>query len=184
MRVFIALPLPGEISAELERWTRLHKSKLPFRKWVHPRDYHITLQFLGEAAPERVEAVQASLRSIRSEPISLALNGAGTFGSPKAPRVLWSAVSGQTDKLRTLQAEVVRAMRPHGFVPEERPYSPHITLARTFAGEGGSPGLDVLSKDLPATGWTADRCVLMQTHMGASPMYKAIGEYPFALPSV
>ena len=46
-RLFVAIPVPEHISRKLEDWTLDHKAQLRFRKWTHPRDYHITLQFWG-----------------------------------------------------------------------------------------------------------------------------------------
>lgn len=177
-RLFVAIPVPEHISGKLEDWTRAHKEKLPFRKWSHPRDYHITLQFLGDTPAAKHEALQAVLREAKATPLSLALNGAGTFGPPKAPRVLWAAVSGDLERLASLHLEVIKATRSIGFEPEDRPYAPHITLARGFAGSGEMPPEATVSA--PATfEWEADRFVLMRTHMNASPMYEVIGEFPF-----
>ncbi|WP_159884920.1 RNA 2',3'-cyclic phosphodiesterase [Paenibacillus puerhi] len=176
MRVFTAVPLPEPIAKELESWVEAHRERLPFRKWTHPHDYHITLQFLGEASMSKVEALQADLKRIRQEPIALSLSRIGTFGPPKAPRILWSSVTGELTGLQALHAAVAQATQGHGFELEERAYAPHITLARNFV--GASPlRLDSLEQ-IPAVAWKADSFVLMQTHMGASPMYERIGEYP------
>jgi 2'-5' RNA ligase len=178
-RLFIAIPVPEPISKKLEEWTLDHKEKLSFRKWTHPRDYHITLQFLGDTTAAQRDALQAALREVKAKSLSLALNGAGTFGLAKSPRVLWAAVAGDLEGLNNLHAEVIKATRTAGFEPEDRPYSPHITLARGFAG-----GMD-MSKESTASApssfdWKADRFVLMRTHMHASPMYEVIGEFPLS----
>lgn len=178
-RLFVAIPVPEHISGRLENWTREQKDKLPFRKWSHPRDYHITLQFLGDTPAARHEALQAALREARVKPFSLALNGAGTFGPPSAPRVLWAAVGGDLEALTALHREIVKATRPIGFEPEDRPYAPHITLARRFAGDGEMPSDAALSAP-SSYEWEADRFVLMRTHMNASPMYEIIGTFPMS----
>lgn len=178
-RLFVAIPVPEHISRKLEDWTLDHKAQLRFRKWTHPRDYHITLQFLGDTPAAKREALQNVLGEARAMPISLALNGAGTFGLPKAPRVLWAAVAGNLQGLASLHMEVIKATRSIGFEPEDRPYSPHITLARGFIGTGGMPAEALLSA--PASfEWEADRFVLMRTHMNASPMYEVIGNFPLS----
>lgn len=179
-RLFVAIPVPEHISERLEDWTREQKEKLSFRKWSHPRDYHITLQFLGDTPAAKHEALQAVLQEAKAKPFSLALNGAGTFGPPSAPRVLWAAVSGDLEALTALHREVIKATRSIGFEPEERPYSPHITLARKFAGAGEMPPEATFSA--PALfEWEANRFVLMRTHMNASPMYEVIGEFRLSL---
>ncbi|MEK8132636.1 RNA 2',3'-cyclic phosphodiesterase [Paenibacillus filicis] len=181
MHIFVAVPLPEKITEELERWTHIHREQLTFRRRTHPHDYHITLQFLGEATPSKVEDVQAALGAIRCTPFALALHGFGTFGTPQAPRVLWAAVAGELQGLHALHTSVVQANAVLGFAPEERPYAPHITLARRF--EGASPfTLDTMTTALAAEAWEADRFVLMQTHKHASPMYEVIGEYELTKP--
>ncbi|MCU6707504.1 RNA 2',3'-cyclic phosphodiesterase [Paenibacillus sp. J5C_2022] len=178
MRLFTALPLPASIAEELHLWTQLFRDTLHFRKWTHWRDYHLTLQFLGETPPDKAEQLQAALQGITASPIELSLHGAGTFGPATAPRVLWAAVSGETDALTALHKAVVRTTQPLGFASEDRPYAAHITLARRYAGADGSFNREALRAIPAGTKWTADRFVLMRTHMDKSPMYETIGEYP------
>jgi len=177
-RLFIAIPVPEPISRKLEEWTLVHKESLPFRKWTHPRDYHITLQFLGETPAAKHAALLAALREVQAQPVSLTLHGAGTFGPPKTPRVLWAGVAGNLAGLTALHSEVIKATRTANFEPEDRPYSPHITLARTYAGAAELP-LGVISSAPFSGEWAVDRFVLMRTHLNASPMYEVIGQFPF-----
>ncbi|RIX59480.1 RNA 2',3'-cyclic phosphodiesterase [Paenibacillus nanensis] len=177
MRIFVALPVQGEAAEELTSWAKEHRTKLSFRKWTHPRDYHITLQFLGEWPEARLEELHAALRSIRFNPIKLALNGGGAFGPAQAPRVLWAALAGEVEALKELHREVVQATKTLGFVPEERRYAAHITLARSFTGNNGGALSEIMATMPVEAAWEADRFVLMRTHMNASPMYEVIGEY-------
>lgn len=179
MRVFAALPIPESITEVLIRWTHTHKEKLPFRKWTNPKDYHITLQFLGEVSVAKIEALQAALMKVKAAPIALSVNGAGTFGTPKAPRVLWSAVSGNLEGLTSLHMAIIQVTRSLGFVPEDRPFTSHITLARGFAGGNAFP-IEAIDSAPSGTKWEADCFVLMRTNMNASPMYEVIGKYPLS----
>ncbi|MBD2868923.1 RNA 2',3'-cyclic phosphodiesterase [Paenibacillus arenilitoris] len=183
MRLFVAVPIPADIAGELKEWTDRARSRLPFRKWTHPQDYHITLQFLGDTSASAVGALHEALRGVRGGPFPLRLDGAGTFGSPPAaPRVLWAAVIGGRDALTALHLSVAQATLPLGFAKEERPYSPHVTLARGYAG-GSVPMPPGAVADAPrGARWEADRFVLMRTHMHASPMYESIGEYTLVKP--
>jgi 2'-5' RNA ligase len=177
VRLFVALPLPGKIVNELEKWVVGNKNKLSFRKWVHPYDCHITLQFLGETLLEKVEELRTALRKREATPFTLVLNGVGVFGSPRSPRVLWAGVSGRVDELKALHLGVVEATRPLGFVPEERPYTSHITLARGFTGREIFTIGEITPP--PPLEWTVDRFTLMQTHMNKSPMYEVVEEFQF-----
>jgi 2''-5'' RNA ligase len=178
MRVFAAVPVPGPIREQLQLWAEEVRGKTAFRKWVHPLDYHITLQFLGEVGEAKLVELRAALQTVQAAPFTLRLHGAGLFGPLKAPRVLWAAVAGQKEELVSLHGKVLQATQPLGFVPEDRPYAPHITLART--GEtGGVFDRAALSTAPSGAQWTADRFVLMRTHMHASPMYEKLEEYFF-----
>lgn len=180
MRVFAAIPIPDAIAEQLASWTQPYKKERLFRKWTHPHDYHITLQFLGETPQEKIKTLKAALKRVKSGPLTLSLNRAGSFGQPQAPRVLWAAVAGDTAGLTALHAAVIEETRTIGYVPEDRPYSPHITIARKFIGGGGMP--DGLLSAAPAgASWVADRFVLMRTHLHESPMYEIMDEYRLAV---
>ncbi|MNZ93622.1 RNA 2',3'-cyclic phosphodiesterase [compost metagenome] len=193
MRLFIAIPIPAPAAHALQEWVAASKPYLPFRKWTHPRDYHITLQFLGDVSGDQVDALHSALRAVRSCAIRLALNGFGIFGSPKAPRVLWAAADGELDRLTLLHQAIIEATGALGYKAEDRPYAPHITLARGFDGErqldyantgmnsNGTLPFEAKARAPRGFAWEADRFVLMRTHMHASPMYEIIGEYPLLL---
>lgn len=179
MRLFVAIPLPEPITDRLQQWAYAHKSEFTFRKWTYPQDYHITLQFLGDVEESRLPAIKSALEQIKAAPFAMSLNGAGVFGIPDSPRVLWAAIDGNKKALHDLQAEVVLQMRTVGFVPEARPYSPHITLARKYAGSlpFNKEFLHSAPKDQE---WQVDRFVLMRTHMHETPMYEAIATFPLS----
>ena len=46
---FFALALPSEVKRDLHALSESIQKEFPFKKWVHPEDYHITLAFLGHA---------------------------------------------------------------------------------------------------------------------------------------
>jgi 2'-5' RNA ligase len=182
-RLFIAIPLTEDTKAILAKRCATLSRQLPFRRWVHPEDVHLTLQFLGPVPAEKVKSIIAALeeisRDIRRFPLSAV--GLGTFGSKQAPRILWTGVEGDMTALHRLQRKVTQVMEPLGFPVEERPYRPHITLAKHYRGnvipehflqqaeENGIEG------PLP---WTADRLVLYESHLGHSPMYKPLTVIP------
>lgn len=179
VRLFVAVPLPRAIRDHLTSWAQQNKAKLPFRKWTHPEDYHITLQFLGETPIDKLERLKTALSDVQLPTFGLRLNNVGTFGPPNTPRILWTSVDGDLPSLGSLHKDVVSRTSPLGFVPEDRPYKPHITLARTFVGEGGVDST-VFSGFRASEQWTADHFVLMRTHLHASPMYEIIGKYPLS----
>ncbi len=110
----------------------LRQHELSGLRWVRPEGVHLTLKFLGETPAERVPAIEGALATalLGTEPFRLALGAPGTFGGRRGPRVVWLDITGDVQRLRELQATVEGAMVGVGFAPEERQYSPHLTLAR------------------------------------------------------
>lgn len=177
MRLFVAIPVSPSVSKELESWAEDHKHTLPFRKWTLPSDYHITLQFLGDTSAAQLEELAAALKKVRANAFSLTWSGIGTFGPPAAPRVLWGAVSGNLKELSALHEEIIRATSSVGFIPDDRPYAPHITLAKGFADANRMP-IEAATSIASSFSWEIDQFVLMLTHMNESPMYEIIDRFP------
>ena len=44
--------------------------------------------------------------------------------------MVWVGVTGEVDRLSQLQQRLESNLAPLGFVPESRPFTPHLTLAR------------------------------------------------------
>lgn len=179
MRLFIGVPLGEPASAALDNWAKQSRSHWTFSRWVHPADYHITLQFLGDTPESKLGPLLEGLNrtAARSAPFRLALGGWGTFGLPESPRVLWAAVDGDIDRLHELHHQILETTAPLGFMPEARPYRPHITLARKYKGTAPWDRSMLEADTSGAAEWTADRFCLFRTHMQATPMYERLGEF-------
>jgi len=179
---FTAVPLPPDMKRKLHVWKLRTRGADAYRKWVYEEDYHITLKYLGACDAARLQAVREQLESIRGgTPFTLRLTGIGYFGRKESPRILWAGVGGKLDKLHELQACVEKAMTAIGFEAENRPYRPHVTIAKNFQGtpfdmerwtSRWSEEMGVLPE------WTADSIVLYRTDLGSHPIYKVEGIYP------
>lgn len=153
-----------------------------YKRWVHPEDLHLTLKYIGDVPTAFIPAIETELEKVaaRSNPFPLRLHGAGTFGLPHSPRVLWAGLGGAVEKLKQLQADVEGQMATLGYPPENRSYSPHITLARQYSGDAPAQEeeLAVLFRldieDGSALQWSVDRIVLYRSHLGRTPMYEPI----------
>jgi 2'-5' RNA ligase len=133
LRLFVAVDLPDEVREALNILEgELRRHDLSDLRWVRPHGIHLTLKVLGETPAARVAAITNALagatRGRRS--FRLALGEPGTFGNRRRPRVLWLDVVGDIEPLAELQAAVEKALAEVGFPPEERRFSPHLTLAR------------------------------------------------------
>jgi 2'-5' RNA ligase len=105
--------------------------------WVLPGQLHVTLRFIGEVPDAAAAAIAEGLRrEAASPPFDIAVRGAGAFPDRGAPRVLWAGIGAGTEELADLEAEVSERLAAHGIKREDRPYRPHITLARVREAAG------------------------------------------------
>lgn len=142
MRLFIGIPLASVVVNELAALTAGLQSPNDGLRWSREEGWHITLQFLGQTSAEQYVCVAAALRGIRHAPFDIQLEAPGFFDRSG---VFFVGV-GLSPELTGLQELIVAATRPCGFVPEDRPYHPHITLARE---KGGHKSLRKLKSSVP-----------------------------------
>ncbi|NOU88928.1 RNA 2',3'-cyclic phosphodiesterase [Paenibacillus sp. LMG 31460] len=184
-RLFVGIQLPQDVQRELEIWKDSIQNVLPFQKWTHPQDVHVTLSFLGDASAETAEALAADLRQLAAAalPLTLHAEGLGVFGPPAAPSILWAGLAGDLDALAALQREVAGVCARHGFPAEARAYRPHLTLARRYRTAAGPFKRSALAAvGAPTGGWPAwqvEDIVLYRSHLGRQPAYEPLGVFPF-----
>lgn len=125
-RVFAAVKPPIEVVAALE--DRLGSEELPGRR-VPPENWHITLRFVGETEPVGYERWLANLDAVSMPgPFRLSLGELGAFPRPARATVLWVGVHGAG--ISGLAEVVDDAADASGLGREERPFRPHLTVAR------------------------------------------------------
>jgi len=129
MRLFTAIDLPTDVLLRLERLlTALRPEALI--KWSPLDNLHITIKFIGEWPEQRMDDLHAALMSIAPrEPFPIELRELGWFPNERSPRVLWTGVHGGSALLELAQ-ETEKRLVQLGIRREERPFSPHLTLAR------------------------------------------------------
>ena len=130
MRAFIAIDLPDSVRAVLDERQRAFRALCPDARWSRPEGIHLTLKFLGEISAAQVEKVTGALANLPGfDPFEIQVKGFGFFPDARRPRVFWAGLEAPP-ALAELAARVEAAMEPLGFAREERPYTPHLTLAR------------------------------------------------------
>jgi RNA 2',3'-cyclic 3'-phosphodiesterase len=174
MRLFIGIPLAPAVVEELAVLTERLKSPTDGLRWPAPAGWHITLQFLGKTSAEQYACLVPALRRIRFSPFAIQLEPPGFFDRAG---VFFAGV-GLSPQLIRLQELVVAATRPCGFVPEDRAYHPHITLARTKAGRPGLRALKRRAGDVkPLSGFTAQEFLVYESFPGPGGSRYEIREY-------
>jgi RNA 2',3'-cyclic 3'-phosphodiesterase len=131
LRLFAAVELPEEIRAAVLDLMAPFRDLAGFR-WTPAENLHLTLAFLGWVRPEQVEEVTARLAGAAADlvPFEARLGGAGGFPEHGKARVLW--VGFDDDGQLASLAGAVRAALGELFGPDERPFRPHVTVARAL----------------------------------------------------
>lgn len=179
MRLCVALTPPDEIVKELRASTAGLRELAPELRWTRAEQWHLTLAFLGEVADEVVDELARRLNraAARHPPLSLAFGGGGRFGH----RVLWTGVQGNLEGLRRLADSVRAAARRSRLPVEQRPYRPHLTLARSDGATDLRPLVDRLAP-WEGLAWVATWLYLMRSRLGAglggSALHEPITQWP------
>jgi len=135
VRLFVALEIPAAVRdnlAALIKDLRSLSSRLADERprWVRPENLHVTLKFIGEVAPARLEGIQSALLAICSgAAVEMHFHGLGFFPDGNHPRVLWAGLEA-TPNLPALAADIDRALETQGVAREKRNFAAHLTLAR------------------------------------------------------
>jgi 2'-5' RNA ligase len=130
MRLFVALEIPSAVREKLAALIAALRTVSPQTRWVRPDNLHVTLKFIGEVPETKLAAIRSALAGVRSDqPAALDLRGLGFFPNEKHPRVFWAGIVASPN-LKTLAADIEQAMEKLGIPREQRPFSPHLTLAR------------------------------------------------------
>lgn len=140
MRLFVAIQIPQDARAAYEALLKEFRGIAPRAKWVRTGNMHVTLKFLGETDAAKLDAVRNALGAVRSEqPVTLEFCGLGFFPNEKRPRVFWAGIQASAN-LKSLAADIDQVAHRLGFPVEDRPFTPHLTLAR-FEPPGIAPKL-------------------------------------------
>jgi 2'-5' RNA ligase len=178
MRLFIGIPLAAAVIDELRSASARLRSNADGLRWTAPQSWHVTLQFLGNTSPDQLACIVPRLRVLQSPPVPLCLEALDCF---ERAGVLIACIR-PAPALLMLQQRVTASTQPCGFLPETRPFQPHITLAR---GKGPMRDLSQLKTQLrrPSnfTRFVAREFLLYESFLSpAGSRYEIRQRFPFA----
>ena len=135
MRLFVGIPLSPAVLSELTTVVARLRSNSDGLRWMAPESWHITLQFLGNTEPGKLSCLVVRLGEVRSPAVPVHLTQLGFFDRAG---VFYADIK-LTPELVALAERITVATAVCGFVPEVRPFHPHITLARATGHGRGQP---------------------------------------------
>ena len=173
-RLFVAIRPPGPIRSRL----REAMGGISGARWQTDEQIHLTLRFIGEVHRHLARDIHAALGSIHHPCFDLSISGLGAFDRRGQPDVVWAGIAPQ-DPVRTLHKKIDQALVRLGLKPEQRAYTPHITLARLKRSSGPLTDLLEQSGGLATEPFSVDRFILYESRLtpdGA--VYSPVERYP------
>lgn len=131
-RLFTGIPVAAEQVPRLVEEVDVLRVGHPELRWSDRAGWHVTLQFYGMVDAEQEALLRDKLRTVEGAALEVRVEGLGKF---ERAGVLWVGVA-LSEQLVALQSTVVAVGKECGFAAEDRPYRPHVTLARR-KGRGG-----------------------------------------------
>lgn len=186
MRLFVALAIPpagiADVLAMVEQARELVGARPELQpggvRWIPRERMHVTLAFLGEVPPHRVEplSIRLARAAARSQPLRLRVAGPGCFGD----RVLLARMLGDLPALTRLAQSVAAAARHSGVDLDARPFEPHITLARSRGAD--LRGLLHESADHEGPWWVGQTIELVASRLGPRPRHEVLADWSLGPP--
>jgi RNA 2',3'-cyclic 3'-phosphodiesterase len=131
-RLFIAIEFSREVIQSLDKVSQTYQHLgLKGVRWVNAKNMHLTLRFLGDTYPDRLEMIKTMLveASAKQNPFDLAIEGCGAFPNLRTPRVIWVGIQAGVE-MSHFQNEIENGCRNAGLKAEDRAFNPHLTLGR------------------------------------------------------
>jgi len=133
-RVFIAIELPAKVRRKLKAHIDRLRESVPeaSASWSREDNLHLTLKFLGDTPVSQIETLSQAAKSAASQLSSfeLVIKGCGAFPSRGQPRVIWIGIEDRSGQLGKLHHGLEQECAQAGFAREQRPFHPHLTIAR------------------------------------------------------
>ena len=156
LRAFIAIELPVPIQDAIQHQTTGLRQALDSSlvRWVPSHNVHLTLKFLGDVSPSNIELLtQMLIQEADQQPaFDIQIGDLGSFPTPRRPRVIWIGIHAPA-VMESLHRCIESSSARLGYTPEDRPFSPHLTIGR-------------VRQNLSATGLQKIRTSLDGTRVG------------------
>jgi len=134
MRLFTGISIAPAVLSKIEELLATLRPLAKVR-WSPVANLHITTKFIGEWPENRLSELTDALGRIeRGGNFRIRIGGFGFLPDPRYPKIFFAGIEGG-EKLRALAQRTENALEPLGCVPENRPYQPHLTLARIGKGD-------------------------------------------------
>jgi 2'-5' RNA ligase len=179
-RLFVALELPEDVTAGLDRWSREALAAVPELRVVRPESLHVTLVFLGYQAERDIERIAKVSFEGGVEEFQLVPHGVVPVPRSR-PRLFALGLEDRGDAVVRWQGALSERLHAARFYePEKRPFWPHVTLARVKRGAKVGRGLELAAlPDELREPFVASRVTLFRSTLRPSgAVYESLAQFP------
>jgi 2'-5' RNA ligase len=183
-RLFVSVDLDGledAVAGVQDRFADASGLRL-----TDPEQTHVTVKFLGDTDPARVDDLVAELEDAVADsgvgPFEARFGGLGVFPSLDYISVVWVGVrEGHGDAELTALHEAVESRTvAMGFDPENHEFTPHATIARMDHAGGKELVQNTVRNEDPDVGRLAveELCLTESVRTDAGPEYRTLAAIP------
>jgi 2'-5' RNA ligase len=180
LRAFLAFEVSLEVRENLLKAQERLKETRADLKLVEAENLHFTVKFLGEIPETMIDEVDRRIRTLTLSKRDVDVRGLGAFPDDRRPRVIWAGVGSEDfDSVSKSAQQIIDVLEGIG-EKDERPYHPHITLARVRSPRNvGAVELLLGADSTKDFGRTAITMLKLKssTLTPSGPTYKDIREY-------
>jgi 2'-5' RNA ligase len=186
MRLFVAADISDDTRTQLLRVRHqlepllARARRAPRITWVSPEVAHVTLRFIGEVTGEKAAALRNVIcGNLDRPPFSVQWSTVGTFPSGRSPRVVWLGATHGALELSALAAAVNVELESLVGPADERPFKPHLTVARIKDSGAGVAWRQTVAEVTPGVTTThVDHVTLYQSQLSSKgPTYHPLSRW-------
>lgn len=166
VRAFFGLRLPDAQREALDRYLATCSAAAPDFRWTPAANLHLTVRFIGGADRALVDGIADRLGQTALAGFEVELGELGTFKRGRLTRVVWLGLRAGAAAAQTLAAQVEDECSRAGLAPEQRPFQPHLTLARARRRDGAVLPAVAAAPELEP--WRAEELILYASHLSRS----------------
>lgn len=134
VRAFLAFDIEDfSIKKKLNEMQKIGVQTGADLKLVESDNIHITIRFLGDISLSMADNIFFEIQQVQFERIQVQLGGLGIFPSLSYPRVLWVGITFGVEQLQDIFRQIETRLQKMGFPPDEKGFSPHLTIARVHS---------------------------------------------------
>lgn len=173
MRLFIGFSFSPDVSSRIEDVITSFKRYMESGRTTKRDLFHVTLVFLGDTDLSLVPKIKEAMNVVNGEPFDLVIKDISTFKEARKGKTFYLNIE-HDQKLLSIENQLRQRLLIHGFSIDQRPYHPHLTIARN-AVIRDSDAIKTLNSAQKAIPLTIDKIELFESdRRNHEPIYRIL----------